>query len=403
MTGALARIEARHLARSPLLWLGVVLERPASAAQLPSAWPVLAGDDLLAYQNGFWSAPGRVLAGAWLGLRDRASGAADLLAVTPTAPWRLWWSRLAGRGADRRRVRGCCSRPSWRVSVARGGRGMPDLRLLADGVLAVVLSGLGRRGRRPAQRLAPGGGAGRRPVVTDLPVRRRSPASRHGGAAPVADAHRRRDRGRPSSASCPTRSGRTWATCSGWCCWSASGSWPWPPVAAGSARRWRRCSSPSWPGWSWSRRAGWGWSPCRDGWWCWGRTGPTGSRSRGHGRGGHGLRLSRRRPGPRLRRRRHPDGLCLSGLRPGLARVVHEAVQPVAGVFAGLPGVPTRVRMVPKQSAQPELSGSEVQFGEPEARALSRDDRDGRSTTSSVYLSCALGEYNWGAESRPPG
>jgi hypothetical protein len=83
----------------------------------------------------------------------------------------------------------------------------------------------------------------------------------------------------------------------------------------------------------------------------------------------------------------------------GLARVVRDAVAPVAVLFAGLPDVPTRVRMVPSQQSSSSHSGcrsSEAQFGEPEARALSRDDRDGRFHYVDVYLRCALGEHNWG-------
>ena len=68
-------------------------------------------------------------------------------------------------------------------------------------------------------------------------------------------------------------------------------------------------------------------------------------------------------------------------------------------MFAGLPGVPTRVRMVPTQdssSSHSSCRGSEAQFGEPDARALSRDDRDGRFHYVDLYLRCALGERNWG-------
>jgi hypothetical protein len=107
MTGALVRIEARHLARSPLLLMGVALGVAAGALELSWYLPALAGDDLIAYRDvGLLLSGGAVLAGAWLGLRDRTTGAADPLAVTPTAPWRLWWARLAalaaaGRGRAR--------------------------------------------------------------------------------------------------------------------------------------------------------------------------------------------------------------------------------------------------------------------------------------------------------------
>jgi hypothetical protein len=142
MTGALARIEARHLARSPLLWLGVAMAALSTATQIGESWPVLAGDDLFAYQNGFLVGAGAVWAGAWLGLRDRASGADDLVAVTPTAPWRLWRARLVALAAVTAGASALLFGAVLAVSAFRGGHGVPDLRLLADGALGVVLSGL---------------------------------------------------------------------------------------------------------------------------------------------------------------------------------------------------------------------------------------------------------------------
>jgi hypothetical protein len=140
MTGSIARIEARHLARSPLLWIGLVLVAYGGSWGL--GWPSLAGDDLVAYQNGFLVSAGVVWAGAWLGLRDRASGAADLVAVTPTAPWRLWQARLAALAPVSAAMFALFFGAVLAVSAARGGRGIPDPRLLADGALAVVLGGL---------------------------------------------------------------------------------------------------------------------------------------------------------------------------------------------------------------------------------------------------------------------
>jgi hypothetical protein len=140
---ALARIEGRHLARSPLLWLGVALAVWPTALNLRSEWPTLSsGGALIAYQNGFLIGAGAVWAGAWLGLRDRVSGAADLVTVTPTAPWRLWGARLASVAAPAAGAFALLSAATLAVFAADGGRGMPDLRLLADGALAVALSGL---------------------------------------------------------------------------------------------------------------------------------------------------------------------------------------------------------------------------------------------------------------------
>jgi len=141
MSGIL-RIEARHLARSPLLWLGVALAVWPTALSFRMEWPTLSFGALVAYQNGFLIGAGAVWAGAWLGLRDRVSGAADLVTVTPTAPWRLWRARLASIAAVAAGAFALLSAATLAVLAADGGRGTPDLRLLADGALAVVLSGL---------------------------------------------------------------------------------------------------------------------------------------------------------------------------------------------------------------------------------------------------------------------
>jgi hypothetical protein len=139
---AVARIEARHLVRSPLLWVGAALAAALTALEMSWFLPALAGDDLLAYTaGGLPLGAGALLAGAWLGLRDQTTGAADLVAVTPTAPWRLWRARLVGVAAAAAGVFAVGFAAALAVSAVRGGRGTPDLRLLADGALALVLGG----------------------------------------------------------------------------------------------------------------------------------------------------------------------------------------------------------------------------------------------------------------------
>jgi hypothetical protein len=140
-TAALARIEARHLARSPLLWAGVALALPLLLLELSLGWPAMAGDDVYAYISVSVVGGGALLAGAWLGLRDRVSGAADLVAVTPTAPWRVQRMRLASIAAVAAGVFAVLFAGALAFSAVRGGRGTADLRLLADGTLALVLSG----------------------------------------------------------------------------------------------------------------------------------------------------------------------------------------------------------------------------------------------------------------------
>jgi hypothetical protein len=140
-SGALARTEARHLARSPLLWAALALALPVLYLTLSPNWPALAGDDLVAYLPVSVFGAGALLAGAWLALRDRVTGAAELLAVTPTAPWRLQRTRLAGVAAAAAGAFAVAFAATLALSAVRGGRGAPDLRLLADGMLVMVLSG----------------------------------------------------------------------------------------------------------------------------------------------------------------------------------------------------------------------------------------------------------------------
>jgi len=154
-----AWIEARHLARAPLLWVGFALALALLVLnQLPfMSWPVLAGDDLYGYQTGYLLSGGALLAGAWLALRDRVTGAVELVAVTPVAPSRLWRVRLASVAAVAAAAFAALFGAGLAYSAARGGRGTSDLRLLADGVLGVVLGGwVGVAvGRRSGSRLVP--------------------------------------------------------------------------------------------------------------------------------------------------------------------------------------------------------------------------------------------------------
>ena len=113
-----------------------------AALNLRAEWPTLTFGALAAYQFGFLMGAGAVWAGAWLGLRDRVSGAADLVTVTPTAPWRLWRARQASVAVVAAGAFALLSAATLAVLAAAGGRGMPDPRLLADGALALVLSGL---------------------------------------------------------------------------------------------------------------------------------------------------------------------------------------------------------------------------------------------------------------------
>ena len=391
---ALARIEARHLARSPLLWLGVALGAGVTALEMSWYLPALAGDDLAVYRGGgFLISGGALLAGAWVALRDTTTGAADLVAVTPTAPWRPGRARLAGVAAAAAGVFALAFAVALAVSAIRGGRGLPDLRLLVDGALAVVLSGwvgvaVGRvsGSRMVAVLAAPvwvvlsallaGQGQTRAPSlsvqhlapVLNLPYRSAAygflpdPLWPHLGyllgltvlvgvllVALVA----RGGRGLLLAVAAAglvlagTTAPRLLALPDAVLVLGPDRS-TWKPVqgdlnAAAEAVTRR-------PGWSFP--------------------------ADGHARTCAG------------------DATLTACVYPAygqrLARSIRATVGPVAGAFAGLPGVPTRVRMVPVGSGA--CGDGEVQVGEPWVREpASPSDEHIRSFYVGLYLHCALG------------
>jgi hypothetical protein len=403
VTVSLARIEARHLARSPLLWLGVVLAAALATLELIAFWPVVAGDDLIAYRDGFVVAGGALLAGAWLSLRDRRTGAADLVAVTPTPPWRLLLARLAGVAAAATVAFTAVFVGALAVTVARGGRGTPDLRLLADGALAAVLGGwvgmaVGRLGSRVAPLLlAPLLVAcsllvASLPGVTDrrLSVQRLSPVLSFEDRSAVygflPDAfwpHLGYLAGLLTLtgallAALPTAGGgqrpplRPLLACSlaGLVLVGVTGArlvalpdhemvvGPDPSDRVATEFRGQLAASPGQPP-----------APPDDGL----ATSCAGDAS-----------LS----------------VCVYpvyGRR--LASLAHRAMQPVAGLFAGLPGLPTRARMVPVVNSDSELTacrGAEIQLTEALGRYTVPSGPAGtaevRSPYAAAYLRCALPE-----------
>jgi hypothetical protein len=133
------RIDARHVARSVFVAGGLTGALVVAAARMRPLWPLLAGDDQVAYEANIVLSSALLLAGALLGLRDRLTGAADLVATTPTPASMRVMARLASvapvaAGAFAALFAACLG-----VSLARGGHGHPDLRLLADGMLVAVL------------------------------------------------------------------------------------------------------------------------------------------------------------------------------------------------------------------------------------------------------------------------
>jgi hypothetical protein len=404
-----ARIEARHLTRSPLLWLGFGLALALmTVSQLPfMSWPVLPGDDLYGYQTGYLISGGALLAGAWLGLRDRLTGATDLVTVTPTAPWRLVAARLAGMAAVATGAFAVAFATALAVSAVRGGRGTPDLRLLADGALAVVLGGwvgvaVGRRsGSRMVSLLAaPVWVAGCLMVGAWPAILGGQPALAVQRLAPLLAFNSSTDR----SAALGFLPDPLWPHVGyllglvlligvGLLVLAARGGGQRPPVAPVLAAVLAGVVLVTAGGVGvvtlpyrlvvlGPDRADW--RPLRE------VTGVGGDRWWAYPDDGHARACA-------------GDATLRACVYPaygqGLAQVIRDAVAPVAVLFAGLPGVPTRVRMVPTQdssSSHSSCRASEAQVGEPDARALSRDDNDGRFLYVDTYLRCALGERNWG-------
>jgi hypothetical protein len=76
-----------------------------------------------------------------------------------------------------------------------------------------------------------------------------------------------------------------------------------------------------------------------------------------------------------------------------LASFVRQAMQPVIGLFAGLPGVPTRARMVPMVSQGSDLAAcgdGEIQLNEVLGRYTSPSDRAAKTPYAEAYVRCAL-------------
>jgi hypothetical protein len=403
-SGAVARVEALHLARSPLLWLGFGLALALVTVMQVRfvGWPMLAGDDQLAYHTGFWFSGGTLLVGAWLGLRDRATGAADLVTVTPTASWRLVGARLAAIGVTAAGTFAVAFATTLAVSAVRGGRGTPDLRLLVDGVLAVTLGGwVGMvvgwcSGSRMLSVLAAPLWWAACQIVGDWPsglgappslaVERLSPLlglterSAEFGFLPD-----------PLWPHLGYLLGLVLLAAVGLLTLAARGGGQPPPVAAllaavlagvvlVAAGGVRVVTLPHRLVVLGPDRADW--KPASevlaidDGSWAY--------PDDGHARACVGDTTLTACVYPAYGRR--------------LAGEIHGAMRPVAELLTGLPGVPTRARMVPTQAAfaHSACRGTEVQVGEPDVRASSTNDSDSRLRYVDLYLRCALGEHNWG-------
>jgi hypothetical protein len=133
-------LELRRLARSPILWLGVVLVAAGTMPDIFIFWPMIEGNDLIAHDSSLWFMGFAALAGGWLGLRDRRTGAEALVGVTPAdgratvEPARI--AALLGASLTGFAL---VFAAALAVTILRGGGGIPDLRLYLDGALLVAL------------------------------------------------------------------------------------------------------------------------------------------------------------------------------------------------------------------------------------------------------------------------
>lgn len=138
----LTLLELRGLARSPILWLGVVLVTAGAMPDILAFWPMLEGNDLIAHDLSLWFMAFAALAAGWLGLRDRHTGATALVGVTPAdgkatvVPARVG-ALVVASFTGFAIVFGA----TLVVTAIRGGHGTPDLRLYLDGALLVALGG----------------------------------------------------------------------------------------------------------------------------------------------------------------------------------------------------------------------------------------------------------------------
>lgn len=138
---ALALLEARKAARNPLLWLGAALVVAFAVTNSLSYWPSVPEDAEYAYGGLAALAAFALLVGAWVGLRDRTSGAESVLAPTPLrARGLVVPARMAALAFVSVVVCTVAFAAAATVSFVRGGRSLPDPFLVLDGGLYVALA-----------------------------------------------------------------------------------------------------------------------------------------------------------------------------------------------------------------------------------------------------------------------
>lgn len=138
---ALVLFEARKAVRNPLLWLGAALVVAFAVANAVGYWPSVPEDAEHAYGGLAALSCFTLLVGAWVGLRDRTSGAESVIASTPLRGQALVApARMAALALVALVVCTIAFAVTATVSFARGGRALPDPFLVLDGGLYVALA-----------------------------------------------------------------------------------------------------------------------------------------------------------------------------------------------------------------------------------------------------------------------
>lgn len=133
---ALALFESWRVLRSPLLWLGAALVGAYVWLNMREVWPVVPLDVEFVYGGTPALAAFGILAGGWLGLRDRRNRTESLIRSTPAAEkGTVVAGRLAALVVASAVVLTLVFMATVVASLIRGGHGAPDIRLVVDGAL----------------------------------------------------------------------------------------------------------------------------------------------------------------------------------------------------------------------------------------------------------------------------
>lgn len=141
---ALAWFEARKVARNPFVWVGAALLVAVALLNAWGYWPSVPEDGEYVHEGLVVLAAFALLVGAWVGLRDRTSGAEGLIGSTPLRGRGLLApARMAALSVVAAAACALAFAAMAILSFARGGHGLPDPFLVVDSALYVALAACG--------------------------------------------------------------------------------------------------------------------------------------------------------------------------------------------------------------------------------------------------------------------